>query len=161
MVILREGFPLIGGTNRSRHIHSILRDIIPQRSAGVCKFPVTRLHRRVRHARVKIYRPDGMSHRLVLLPHRRVILRILQVFGMIAPDTPRVLFHFLLIIIRVNAAHIDKVHRQLLISLLLCAAVQPHQRKFNLWMPGISFRSLLDKMTVNVIRHVTHDLQKF
>ena len=101
-----------------------------------------------------------MSHCLVLLPHRRIILGILRILGMISPDAPGIFLHLLFVIIGVNAAHIDKMHRKLLVPLLFGASVQPHQGKLNLGMPRISFRALLNKMTVNMVCHITHNFQK-
>ena len=160
VIILRERLSLIGGADRTRHVHPALRDIIPQGSARFRQCGIPRLHGRIRHTGIKIDRPYRMAYRLLLHPHRFGALVIFCVHRIAAPYRPAACALFLLIIIAVNTSYIDKVKRQLLVLLFLRAAEQTHERQLDLRMSGIPRRSLFDEMLVDMIRHAAHDLQK-
>ena len=113
-------------------MYLLVCDIMPDSIQGRIEGCIACIGNDIRHAGIKVKGTHGMAHRLALLAHRHMLLRIIDF--RISPLSP----------------YVDELLRHIKVKLLPCCLIHLYQRQLYLLMA----RSLIYRLAV-VIRRIT------
>ena len=143
IVVACEALVGPGRPETTGDIEALLRQVVPQPDAGVVQALIGVLGREVRHRRIQIHRPHCMPHHLVLLAHRdmRLVVFVDAVIpgSRIAAARPRLDVE----IMRLAAALVDEIARQIHVPRLAGEAGQLDQRQLDLLVTAIAAKLAL------------------